>query len=85
MTLAYVAKLDLTRQKIDVGAQKIDSSTLITYRIVIARFSVKDKLEKIWFFEITFVLANINIEVVLEMFFLNLFNANIWVIKKELE
>ena len=43
----YAAKPDLATQKTDVGAQKIDGSTLTTYKIVLTGFSVQDKLEKI--------------------------------------
>lgn len=38
MTPAYIVKLDLTTQKTNVGAQKIDDSLLKTYDIVLARF-----------------------------------------------
>lgn len=43
----YVAKLNLTIQKIDINAQKIDGSTLATYKMVIVRLSVYDKFEKV--------------------------------------
>ena len=40
MTPAYAEKLSLTIQKIDVGTQKIDGSTQVTYEMVLVGFSV---------------------------------------------
>ena len=85
MTLAYVANLGLTAQKTYISTQKIDGFILVTYEIVIIGFSIKYKLEIVWFFEETFLLANNSIEVILEMFFLIFSNANIRFAKKELE
>lgn len=50
MTLAYVAKLGLKAQKIDIRIQKIDGSTLNTFGMVLADFQVEDKLGRTWFF-----------------------------------
>ena len=47
MTPAYTEKLGLTTRKTDVGAQKIDGSTLVTYGIVIVGFLVQNRLEKV--------------------------------------
>ena len=44
--------------------QKIDSITLDTYEIVVAIFSMIDKANYIKFFEITFLLANVNPKIV---------------------
>lgn len=85
MTPAYAAKLGLLTQKTDVGAQKIDDSTLVTYGIVIVGFSLQEKLGKVWFFEKPFLLADNTIKVVLEMSFLFFSNADIRFAKKELE
>lgn len=46
--------------------------------MVIASFSIQDKLGRIQFFEETFILANTNIEVVLDMLFLAISNTDIW-------
>ena len=62
---AYAAKLGLCVKETDVGAQKIDGSHLDTFGMVIAGFAVKDKLGKVRFFQETFLLANISLEVVL--------------------
>ena len=50
MTPAYTKKLGLQTQKTDVGAQKIDGSSLDTFGIVIAGFQVIDKLGRARFF-----------------------------------
>ena len=44
ITLAYAKKLGLRTWKTDVGAQKIDGSSLDTLGMVIAGFQVIDKL-----------------------------------------
>ena len=53
--------------------------------MVLAGFSVQDKLGKVWFFEETFLLANISIEIVLQMLFLIFLDANIQFVDKKLE
>ena len=52
--------------------------------MVLADFQVEDKLERTRFFQETFLLANISIEVVLSMSFLTLSNANVQFVEKEL-
>ena len=81
---AYATKLGLRARKINVGAQKIDRSHLDTFGMVIADCSVKDKLGRVWFFQKTFLLANIDLEVVLEMLFLTLNKADIRFAEQEL-
>ncbi len=76
MTPAYATKLGLTAWKTSVGAQKIDSSPLETYGMVSASFSLQDSLERVRFFEKTFLLADTSMEMVLEMLFLALNNAD---------
>ena len=77
MTRAYASKLGLQVYHSNVGAQKIDGSTLQMFGIVLANFQVEDKLGRTRFFQETFLLANISIEVVLSMSFLILSNADI--------
>lgn len=72
MTPIYAARLDLTTQKIVIGAKKIDGSSFVTDGMVLADFTVQDKLEKICFFEEIFLFADTSIEVVLGIFFLTL-------------
>ena len=77
MTLEYASKLDLKVRFINIGVQKIDGSTLETFKIVLVSFQVKDILGKARFFQKTFLLADLSIKVVLEIPFLILSNANI--------
>ena len=50
MTLRYTSKLGLKVCFTNVGMQRIDSSTLKTFEIVLASLNVKNKLERAWFF-----------------------------------
>lgn len=50
MIPAYIKKLGLQTQKINLGAQKIDKSNITIYKIVIIGFQVLDKLDKACFF-----------------------------------
>ncbi len=84
MTLAYAARLGLTIQKTSVGAQKIASLPLETHGMTSARFSFQDSLGRVRFFEETFLLADTSMEVVLEMPFLALSNADFQFGAKEL-
>lgn len=43
MSLAFVSQLGLKVQQTDIGIQKIDSTTLEIYRIMVSIFSVSDK------------------------------------------
>ena len=84
MTLAYASKLGLRVRHTDVGAQKIDGSTLQTFGMVLANFQVEDKLGRTRFFQETFLLADISAEVVLGMPFLTFSNADVQFVEKEL-
>ena len=75
ITSAYAVVLGLKVCPTTIGAQKIYSSFLKTFGMVIASFQVKDKLGRDWFFQETFLLANINIEIVFGMLFFTLSNA----------
>ena len=77
MTPAHAAHLSLKMRVTNVGAQKIDGSSLATYGMVIAAFQVVDKLGCSRFFQETFLLADISMEVVLGMPFLTLSNADV--------
>ena len=54
MTPAHAAHLGLKVRVTDVGAQKIDGSSLATYGMVIAAFQIVDKLGRSQFFQGTF-------------------------------
>ena len=77
MTPAFAAKLGLSTQPTNVGAQKIDGSTLKTYGMTIAGFLIQDELGKIRFFVVTFLLADTSMDVILGMAFLFLSNADV--------
>ena len=71
-------------QTINIGAQKIDGTTLETYKMVIAAFSLTDQANRVRFFEKTFLVANISPDVVLGMLFFTLSDVNIDFLKREL-
>ena len=50
---------------------------LDTYKIVVIAFLVTDKANRVRFFEKTFLVANVSPEVVFEMLFLTLTDADI--------
>ena len=84
ITPAYTKKLGFQTRKTDVGAQKIDGSSLDTFKMVIPAFQVMDKLSRAWFLQEIFLLADITIEVVLEMPFLTFSNPDIQFVEKGL-
>lgn len=75
MTQAYTIKLGLTIQKTDLRAQKINSLLLEIYGMALTRCLRQISLKKVQFFEIIFLPANINIEIILRIFFLSLHNV----------
>ena len=84
MTPTYASRLGLRVYCTDVGVQKIDGSTFQTFGMILANFQVEDKLRRAWFFQETFLLANISAEVVLGIPFLNFSNTDVQFIEKEL-
>ncbi len=71
MTPAFTAKLGLRPRPTNVRVQKIVGSPLETNGMASARFSIYDSLERVRFFEETFLLVDISMEVVLGMPFLS--------------
>lgn len=65
--------------------QKIHDDRLKTFDIVIAIFVVDNKDRKSWFLEETFLLVNINIDIVFRIFFFNLNNIEINFIDQKLK
>ena len=49
MILAYTSKLDFKIKRTNAGTQKIDSSLLTTFKMVITGLQVINKLDKAWF------------------------------------
>lgn len=84
MTLVYIEKLGFPIQKIAVSAQKIDSKTLVTYRIVVVNFFIQDKYNNDQFFKESFLVANTNMKVLLGIPFLFPSYINVRFPKKEL-
>ena len=82
MSFAYIEKLGLKTQKTNVRAQKIDSSALETFGMVIADFQVEDKGGRLKFFQKIFLVANTKFEVILRIFFLKISNTNVLFGKK---
>ena len=77
ISLTYIKKLGFKIRKTNVGAQKIDGSALETFGMVIADFQLEDKGGRPRFFQETFLVADTKFEVVLEMPFLKISNANV--------
>ena len=61
----------------DIGAQKIDSTMLDTYRILVVAFLMTDKANQVKFFEETLLIANVSLEIVFGIFFLILSGADV--------
>ena len=77
MNPAFTQKLGLYIQKTNVGAQKIDGSTLETFEMVITNFQVEDKGNRPRFFQKTILVANTKFEMILGMLFLKISNTNV--------
>lgn len=73
---AYAAKQDLITRKTSIRVQKIDNLPLKTHSMASARFLLQDSVERVRFFEETYVLVNISMEIVLKIHFLALNNAS---------
>ena len=81
---SFIKQLDLPIRPTNVGAQKIDGTMLDTHGMVIEAFSVVDMANRVRFFEETFLVANVSLEVVLEMSFLILSGADVDFLGQEL-
>ena len=73
----FAKQLDLPIKQTDVGVQKIDGTILETHEIVVTTFLVMDKVNRVKFFEETFLVTNVSPKVVLGMLFLTLSGADI--------
>lgn len=63
--------------KINVDIQKINGGRLKTYKMIIVLFQIDNKDGKFCFFEKTFILAYISIDVAFGLFFLILSNIKV--------
>ncbi len=77
MSQVFAYQLDLKICKTNVGAQKIDGTTLETYEMVVSTFSMLDKDGRERSFEENFLLANVKTNIVLEITFLTMSNVDI--------
>lgn len=84
MHLVFKKKLDLITKSTNIEAQKIDGTTLKTYAIVIATFSVIDKAKKVRFFEEIILVADVSLDLVLEIYSLILSGTNHDFLKRKL-
>ena len=84
MHLAFAKRLGLVMQATNVGAQKIDGTTLESYEMVVAAFSVIDQTDRVKFFEKAFLVANVSPNMVLGMRFFTLNGADVDFPKREL-
>ena len=75
--LSFAKQLGLPIKPTDVGAQKIDGTMLNTHGMVVAAFLVVNKANRIRFFEETFLVANVSLEIVLRMLFLILSSVDV--------
>lgn len=73
----FACQLGPKIQQTNVGAQKINGTTLETYAIVVSIFFILDKDGRERFFEKSFFLTHAKPDIILEMLFLTLSNANI--------
>ena len=84
MQPAFAEKLGLIVQSTNVGAQKIDGTTLEIYGMVVAAFSVTDQVNRVRFFEETFLVVNVSLDIVFGMLFFTLSSVDIDFPKKKL-
>ena len=81
---AFAEKLGLVMRATNINAQKIDGTTLKTYRMVIAAFLVTDQANRVKFFEETFLIANVSPDMILEMPFFTVSGADVNFPKRKL-
>lgn len=74
---SFARKLDLYACEINIGVQRIDGNKLEIFGIIIAFFLIKNKDKKSYFFEETFPLANISMNIALEILFFTLSNVRV--------
>ncbi len=77
MSQAFAQQLGFKIRNTNVGAQKIDGTTLEIYEIIVSTFSVSDKGGRERFFKESFLLADVRPDLVLGMPFLTMSNADI--------
>lgn len=84
MTPTYSARQDLKVWPTNSGPQKIDSSMLKTFKMVLASFQVKNELGKTRFFQEIILVVYTSMEVIWSILFLALSNVNMLFAKRKL-
>lgn len=77
MALVYTTNLYLKIRSTNIGAQKIDGFIFQLFGMALISFKVKNKLDQSQFFQETFLVVDIDVEVILGIFFLTFSNVNI--------
>ena len=82
--LTLTQKLGLLVRPMDVGEKQIDGTMLNVFGRVVTTFLVTDKANQVRFFKETFLIANVSLEIVLEMPFLTFSGADVDFLGREL-
>lgn len=77
MILAYILTLGLQVYCTNVRAWKMDGSIFEIFGKILTNFQIENKLGKARFFQKTFLLASIHMEIILSILFLIFSNDNI--------
>ena len=77
MSQAFAKQLGFKICKTNVGPQKIDGTPLETYGMVVSIFFMLDKDGRERFFEENFLLADVRLDIVPEIYFLIISNADV--------
>ena len=77
MIKAFIFKLGFKIQKTNIKIPKINDTTLEIYKMMVSSFSILDKNNRKRFFEKSFLLANVKPDIMLEIHFLTMSNANV--------
>ena len=77
MSQVFASQLGLKIRKTNVRARKIDDTTLVTYKMIISIFFMSDKDVKKKLFEESFLLAEINPDIMLGILFLIINNVDV--------
>lgn len=72
----FAKESSLPIRTIDVRAEKIDSTMLDNYKMIVAAFLVIDKENQVRFFKEIFLVTNFSLQIVFIMLFLILGDAN---------
>ena len=81
---AFAERLGFVIQTTNISTQKIDGTTFETYGMVVAAFLMTDQISRIRFFEETFLVANVSLDVVFRILFFTMSDADVNFPKREL-